>query len=150
MEGRGVLPGLASLLEIAQQTSRSNLRGTYKLLKGVTIPYLQSSEPLYRRQFVTLCLEKADVSTSEGEILVGFLLLSGMGLASGSAWTSEDVRLVERLCQRLHVVGVLTMREWRARDAGEKLEHGGAWPAVGGFAAGDLWAGGGGRGCGAC
>lgn len=116
MEGRGVLPGLASLLEIAQQTSRSNLRGTYKLLKGVTIPYLQSSEPLYRRQFVTLCLEKADVSTSEGEILVGFLLLSGMGLASGSAWTSEDVRLVERLCQRLHVVGVLTMREWRARD----------------------------------
>jgi hypothetical protein len=120
MEGRGVLPSLDSLLEIAQRNSQ-NPRETYKLLKGVTIPYLQTSKALYRRQFVALCLDEAEVATSEGEILVGFLLLSGMGLASGSTWTLEDVRLVERLCQRLNVVDVITMRDWRARDGAYAL-----------------------------
>ena len=75
MEKRGALPipSLDSLLEIAQRRNSQNLRETYKLLKGVTIPYLQSSESFYRRKFVTLCLEKADASTSsEGEILVAF------------------------------------------------------------------------------
>ena len=124
MEKRGALPipSLDSLLEIAQRRNSQNLRETYKLLKGVTIPYLQSSESFYRRKFVTLCLEKADASTSsEGEILVGFLLLSSMGLASGSTWTSEDVRLVEGLCQRLNVVDVIALKDWRARDGAYAL-----------------------------
>ena len=107
-----------SLDEIAQNSQ--NLRETYKLLKRITLANLQSSEPSYRRRFVTLCLEKAGVST-DGDILVGFLLLSGVGLASTSTWGPQDIGLVERLCRCVREVDLETVGYWRALEGAYAL-----------------------------